>query len=280
MTEDNRCCRAYPAAAQSCCDPLDQIFQPDGLEHCAALSNSDWHSRTEHEIRSTPALRIRRRVLSTWRDTLGVKQSQFSAEIPPCAGMVNWNHIHQRESSVIWITTLCLLALAAWLFFNALNERRWVEAQQYDEGAPTDPGLFPKYSQLNRTPMPEGGYSIWQSESSLARFASGVSAKTATLGNSIERMATSAFKEKSATQSAGRSRSELGNSLTDSDSLIGRTADMLSRKSVEIGTKIPVTMPRPKSQETDAAPSKATGPISGFIKTVTDHIEKIDNKSR
>ena len=34
---------------------------------------------------------------------------------------------------MIWIATLCLLAVAAWLFFNALNERRWVEAHSHDE---------------------------------------------------------------------------------------------------------------------------------------------------
>lgn len=43
---------------------------------------------------------------------------------------------------MIWIATLCLLFLAAWLFLNALNERRWVQANSHDESVASDDGLF------------------------------------------------------------------------------------------------------------------------------------------
>ncbi|MFT5047866.1 MAG: hypothetical protein ACI8UP_004866 [Porticoccaceae bacterium] len=60
---------------------------------------------------------------------------------------------------MIWITTLCLLAVALWLFFNALNERRWVEAHSHDETVASDEGLLPSLTGLTKTanPSSQGG---------------------------------------------------------------------------------------------------------------------------
>ncbi|MGK0321637.1 MAG: hypothetical protein ACI9JP_003831, partial [Granulosicoccus sp.] len=55
---------------------------------------------------------------------------------------------------MIWITTLCLLAVALWLFFNALNERRWVEAHSHDETVASDEGLLPSLTGLTKTANP------------------------------------------------------------------------------------------------------------------------------
>ena len=49
---------------------------------------------------------------------------------------------------MIWITTLCLLAVFAWLMFNGLNERRWVQAHAHDETVASDEGLLPSLSSL------------------------------------------------------------------------------------------------------------------------------------
>ena len=49
---------------------------------------------------------------------------------------------------MIWITTLCLLAVFAWLVFNGLNERRWVQAHAHDETVASDEGLLPSLSSL------------------------------------------------------------------------------------------------------------------------------------
>lgn len=57
---------------------------------------------------------------------------------------------------MIWIATLCLLAIAAWLFFNALNERRWVEAHSHDETVASDEGLLVNFTALTRTSVPAG----------------------------------------------------------------------------------------------------------------------------
>ena len=50
---------------------------------------------------------------------------------------------------MIWITTLCLLAVFAWLLFNGLNERRWVQAHAHDETVAQDEGLLPSLSSLS-----------------------------------------------------------------------------------------------------------------------------------
>jgi len=57
---------------------------------------------------------------------------------------------------MIWITTLCLLAVAAWLFFNALNERRWVEAHSHDETVASDEGLMPSLTARTNTASDSG----------------------------------------------------------------------------------------------------------------------------
>jgi len=49
---------------------------------------------------------------------------------------------------MIWITTLCLLAVFAWLLFNGLNERRWVQAHSHDETVASDEGLLPSLSSV------------------------------------------------------------------------------------------------------------------------------------
>ena len=59
---------------------------------------------------------------------------------------------------MIWIATLCLLAIAVWLFFNALNERRWVESHSHDETVASDEGLLANFTALTRTaPASEPG---------------------------------------------------------------------------------------------------------------------------
>ena len=56
----------------------------------------------------------------------------------------------------MWIATLCLLAIAVWLFFNALNERRWVEDHSHDETVASDEGLLANFTALTRTANPTG----------------------------------------------------------------------------------------------------------------------------
>ena len=89
---------------------------------------------------------------------------------------------------MMWIVTLALLFVAAWLYFNALNERRWVEAHRHDETVASDTGLLPNFSAMTGTGSPESGrLSIEQESGRFARAVQKVQAKTAGLGERIEK---------------------------------------------------------------------------------------------
>ena len=47
---------------------------------------------------------------------------------------------------MIWIATLCLLAVAAWLIMNGLNEKAWVDAHSHDDSVAADKGLLASFS--------------------------------------------------------------------------------------------------------------------------------------
>jgi len=49
---------------------------------------------------------------------------------------------------MIWLITLFLLALFAWLLLNGLNEKQWVDAHMHDENVASDKGLFASFTAL------------------------------------------------------------------------------------------------------------------------------------
>ncbi|MBX2838888.1 MAG: hypothetical protein KTR35_18675 [Gammaproteobacteria bacterium] len=49
------------------------------------------------------------------------------------------------------LASLILLFIVIWLFFNALNEKRWVDAHNHDETVASDPGLLPGFTALTGT---------------------------------------------------------------------------------------------------------------------------------
>jgi len=49
---------------------------------------------------------------------------------------------------MIWLVTLFLLALFAWLLLNAINEKQWVDAHMHDETVANDKGLFASFTAL------------------------------------------------------------------------------------------------------------------------------------
>ena len=117
---------------------------------------------------------------------------------------------------MIWITTLCLLAVALWLFFNALNERRWVDDHSHDETVASDEGLFPSLTGLTKTA--EGGTPS-NGESALERAA-------ATL--------------KTNTEKAKKSAGEMYDRAKQSDGALGEnsTAARLASKTKEQAGKL------------------------------------------
>lgn len=89
---------------------------------------------------------------------------------------------------MIWILTLCLLAVAAWLFFNALNERRWVDDHSHDETVASDEGLLAGFTAKTRTALTEGDgkVSMDKVNSGVARAVSVAKEKSTELGKKME----------------------------------------------------------------------------------------------
>ena len=88
---------------------------------------------------------------------------------------------------MIWISTLCLLFIAAWLFFNALNEKRWVEAHSHDESVASDEGLLGGFSLRTGTGPTgvNGKVSIDQENTRFARAVSKVKNQTTVWGDKL-----------------------------------------------------------------------------------------------
>ena len=162
---------------------------------------------------------------------------------------------------MIWIATLCLLAIAAWLFFNALNERRWVEAHSHDETVAADPGILPDFSRLTSSARAEGRgkVSIDEEDSRFARAVAKVREKTEKAGERIERRAAEARERDEGETFFGRAVAKVGgrvrelddrldsrmkrssesrvDSVTEEDSLLGRAAARVARKEEEVGAR-------------------------------------------
>ena len=111
---------------------------------------------------------------------------------------------------MIWICTLCLLFVAAWLFFNALNEKRWVEAHSHDESVASDEGLFGGFSLRTGTGATgvDGKVSIDQENTRFARAVSKVKNQTTVWGDKLIESKVSAARIKDGEQRPSSIREE------------------------------------------------------------------------
>ena len=123
---------------------------------------------------------------------------------------------------MIWICTLCLLFVAAWLFFNALNEKRWVEAHSHDESVASDEGLFGGFSLRTGTGPTgvDGKVSIDQENTRFARAVSKVKNQTTVWGDKLIESKISAARIKDGEQ---RPRS-----IREENTLFGRAVARVS----------------------------------------------------
>ena len=149
---------------------------------------------------------------------------------------------------MIWIVTLCLLATFAWFLFNAINERRWVEAHSHDEAVARDEGFLPSFSSVKSAVSPdaEGKVSISQENSRLARAVAKVQEKTAKASGYIERKA-----------AEGRGDGSRPASVRDEDSFFGRTAARVAAASDAVGSRLDERVRR--AGRSDAQPPSETG---------------------
>jgi len=120
---------------------------------------------------------------------------------------------------MIWIATVFLLFVVAWLFINGLNEKRWVESHSHDETVASDQGLFAGLGA--RTPIASNDekLSIDQENTRFARTASKLKNKTTKMGSLIESNVQKAreagSKQRGAAISAKPSSLERGDSSVD-----------------------------------------------------------------
>ena len=132
---------------------------------------------------------------------------------------------------MIWICTIFLLVVAAWLFFNALNEMRWVEAHSHDETVAADEGLFPSFTARTGTgPVgADGKISIDQEDSPFARAVAKVQETTSKYGDKF-------IESKVAAARIGN-RDSRPESAGEENTLFGRAVARVGQKAREMDHK-------------------------------------------
>ena len=147
---------------------------------------------------------------------------------------------------MIWIATFCLLAVAAWLIFNGLNERRWVQAHSHDETVAADEGFLPSFSTTvdKRRIAPDGTVSYVAEPSALGRAVTAVQTQGARVGEKVQQARTD-FSER---QASG-----------DGD-LVGRTVSKVKEATASLGSQI-----EPKAQQ-------ARAKVGDFKERVSDKL--------
>lgn len=133
---------------------------------------------------------------------------------------------------MIWITTLCLLAVALWLFFNALNERRWVEAHSHDETVASDEGLLPSLTALTGTAATssEGGTPAHGQETPLNRAAAKLQEGSEKLGEQLKGA------KQSASEMYGKAKEPDG--ALGENSAVGRAASKAREQASKLNQKL------------------------------------------
>ena len=180
---------------------------------------------------------------------------------------------------MIWIATIILIVIAAWFIVEGLNERGWVQDHLDDETVAADKGYLSKYDELKSSPMPEERYSVHKADNRVGRFAAKAKEKTASLGDAVERRATtgqggSGGSGDANLQAKRQQRAVRGQTMTGPDSFIGRTSQRLSEKTDRIGEMIPEGRMVSDSRDGDQPPSR----VRRYLNSITDRLDRIDEQ--
>ncbi len=143
---------------------------------------------------------------------------------------------------MIWICTISLLFVASWLFFNALNERRWVQAHIHDESVASDEGLLPSFTMRTGTGAVDGDgkVSIDQENSRFARAVAKVQEKTSKLGDKY-------FESKVAAARLSDPENP-PRSVREEDTFFGRAVANIGEKTARMDEKLEAKMKQASSQ--------------------------------
>lgn len=154
---------------------------------------------------------------------------------------------------MIWITTIFLLAVAAWLFFNALNERRWVEDHRHDETVASDEGLLPSLTSLTKTASStsNNGTPGDGLETPMQRAAAKLKTGTEKLGEQVS------VAKKSAGEMYQRAKDADG--ALGENSTVGRLASKAKEKAGVLNQKLDAGMKSASSLTTGSTDSNGNG---------------------
>jgi len=152
---------------------------------------------------------------------------------------------------MIWICTLFLLTVTAWLFFNALNERRWVQAHSHDETVAADEGFLPNFTAITGSGLTaiKGKLSIDEENSRFARAVNKVQEKTSKYSEKfIESKAAAARIDDPENRPA---------SASEENTLFGRAVARIGAQAERIDNKLDARMKAAASQSAGSDDSAA-----------------------
>ncbi len=99
---------------------------------------------------------------------------------------------------MIWIATLCLLCVAAWLLVSGLNERRWVHEHIHDETVAADPGFIPDMGRVSAKANEfKAKLSLEDDDTPLSRAVNKVQTTSSAVGSRLGEVARAAKVEES-----------------------------------------------------------------------------------
>jgi len=158
---------------------------------------------------------------------------------------------------MIWIATLCLLAVAAWLIFNGINERRWVQAHSDDETVAADSGFLPDFSKAvaKRRVEGDGRVPISEENTRFARAVAKVQEKTAKMGDKLEARAQAARADD--TRPAG--------SAADEPDFFGRSVNKVRQATDAVGAKLDERMRRERMKGEEAPAGRSIAEEDGLF---------------
>jgi len=132
---------------------------------------------------------------------------------------------------MIWLITLFLLGIAAWLILNGINEKQWVDAHMHDETVSSDKGLF-----ASLTALGDG-----DGEDKISNVITNVKKKSADASSMLGEKITDAKNSDTAEKMRDRTsgiRERVGSEVTDEDGMLNRIKSNVASGVEKVGKQV------------------------------------------
>lgn len=177
---------------------------------------------------------------------------------------------------MIWIATLCLLCIAAWLVLSGLNERQWVNDHSHDETVAADPGFIPDMKKVaDKGRELKGKMSLEDDNTPMSRAVTKVQEKSSRVG---ERLGTVARAAKVDDAQAVRYAGPTGAALVGAAAAkVGVDTEALGQKVKEraANTKERALHTLEARQGADGIVGKVAGTVSAGVDKVSAGVDKV-----